>query len=44
MQTRLLDLYNRELAYLHEMGREFAAAHPKVAGRLGMNGIEVADP
>ncbi|MDI6958008.1 type VI secretion system baseplate subunit TssF [Pantoea sp. Pa-EAmG] len=44
MDSKLLDYYNRELAYLREMGAEFAAHYPKVAGRLGMRGIEVADP
>lgn len=27
--------YERELAYLHELGRSFAAAHPQSAGLLG---------
>jgi len=44
MDPRLLDYYNRELAYMRELGAEFAQQHPKIAGRLGMNGIEVADP
>lgn len=44
MDSKLLDYYNRELAYLREMGAEFAQRYPKVAGRLGMRGIEVADP
>ncbi|CNH06278.1 protein ImpG/VasA [Yersinia thracica] len=44
MDTKLLNYYNRELAYLHEMGSEFSERYPKVAGRLGMRGIEVADP
>lgn len=44
MDARLLDYYNRELGYLREMGSEFAAQYPKVASRLGMQGIEVADP
>lgn len=43
-QPRLLDYYNRELGYLRELGAEFARQHPKIAGRLGMQGIEVADP
>lgn len=29
---------------MREMGQEFAQQHPKIAGRLGMQGIEVADP
>ena len=44
MDSKLLDYYNRELAYLREMGAEFAEQYPKVAGRLGMRGIDVADP
>lgn len=44
MDPKLLDYYNRELTYLREMGGEFAHRHPKVARRLGMHGIEVADP
>ncbi|WP_312951341.1 type VI secretion system baseplate subunit TssF [Superficieibacter sp.] len=44
MENKLLEYYNRELAYLREMGAEFAERYPKVAGRLGMRGIEVADP
>jgi type VI secretion system protein ImpG len=44
MDPRLLDYYNRELAYMRELGAEFAQQHPKIAGRLGMSGIEVADP
>ncbi|SNB74789.1 type VI secretion system protein ImpG [Arboricoccus pini] len=44
MDPRLLQLYNDELAYMREMGSEFAQAFPKIAGRLGMEGDEVADP
>jgi len=44
MDARFLDYYNRELAYLRELGGEFAAAFPRVAGRLGMQGETVADP
>ncbi len=44
MDPRFLDYYNRELAYVRERGAEFAEQFPKVAGRLGMRGIEVADP
>lgn len=29
---------------MKEMSREFAEKHPKIAGRLGMHGIDVADP
>ena len=44
MNPRLLEYYNRELTYLRELGREFSEQYPKIAGRLGMNGMEVADP
>ena len=44
MDPRMLDYYNRELAYVSEQGAEFADQIPKVAARLGMRGIEVADP
>ncbi|QHM76803.1 hypothetical protein C7M52_02786 [Mixta theicola] len=44
MESKLLEYYNRELAYLRELGAEFAERYPKVAGRLGMQGIEVTDP
>ena len=44
MDTRLLRHYEVELAYLREMGAEFAEAYPKVAARLGMDGVEVIDP
>ena len=44
MDTRLLEYYNRELQYIREMGAEFAEAYPRIAARLGMDGIECADP
>jgi type VI secretion system protein ImpG len=44
MDPRLLRYYNQELQYLREMGGEFARQFPKIAARLGMDGIEVADP
>lgn len=44
MDTRLIKHYEAELAYMREMGAEFAASHPKIASRLGMDGLEVADP
>jgi len=44
MDPRLLRYYNQELRYLREMGGEFARDFPKIAGRLGMEGMEVADP
>jgi type VI secretion system protein ImpG len=44
MDPRLLRYYNLELQHLRETGAEFARQFPKVAGRLGMHGLEVADP
>ena len=44
MDTRLLRHYETELAFLREMGAEFAETFPKIAGRLGMDGVEVLDP
>ena len=44
MDTRLLAHYENELAFLRDMGAEFAAAFPKIAARLGMEGVEVLDP
>lgn len=44
MDPRLLEYYNRELVYMHEMAQEFARQHPKIANRLGMHGTEVDDP
>jgi len=44
MDPRLLEYYNAELAYLRELGQEFSEQFPKIANRLGMNGVEVADP
>ena len=44
MDPRFLRLYNSELQHIRDMGAEFAREFPKIAGRLGMEGIEVADP
>lgn len=44
MDTRLLAHYESELAFLRDMGAEFAAAYPKIAARLGLEGLEVLDP
>ena len=44
MDPRLLRYYNLELQHLREMGAEFAQEFPKIAARLGVNGLEVADP
>jgi type VI secretion system protein ImpG len=44
MDPRLLRLYSDELTHLREMGAEFAREFPKIASRLGMEGMEVTDP
>jgi type VI secretion system protein ImpG len=44
MDPRLLRYYNYELQHVREMGGEFAEEFPKIAGRLGMEGIDCADP
>ncbi|ROZ78313.1 type VI secretion system baseplate subunit TssF [Ramlibacter sp. WS9] len=44
MDPRLLRHYNQELLHLREMGAEFAAQFPKIAGRLRIDGLEVSDP
>jgi type VI secretion system protein ImpG len=44
MDPRLLEYYNRELRFVREMGGEFAREFPKIAGRLGLESFECADP
>jgi len=44
MDPRLLRLYDVELQHLRATGAEFAEQFPKIAARLGMHGLEVADP
>ncbi|HSW08717.1 type VI secretion system baseplate subunit TssF [Aquabacterium sp.] len=44
MDPRLVRLYQDELTHLREVGSEFAVEFPKIASRLGMEGMEVADP
>jgi type VI secretion system protein ImpG len=44
MDPRFLNYYNRELQYMREMSGEFAEEFPKIAGRLGLNAFECADP
>jgi len=44
MNPVLFDLYKRELQYMRDMGGEFAAEFPKVAGRLGLESLECTDP
>src|ERR1044072_2655399 len=44
MDPKILRYYNRELQHVREMGAEFAREYPKIAGRLGLEGFECADP
>jgi len=44
MDPRMLDYYNRELLFIREMGGEFSKEFPKIAGRLGLDSFECADP
>jgi len=44
MDKRFLTHYNRELQYLREMSGEFASEFPKIAGRLGLDSFDCADP
>lgn len=44
MDALFLDHYDRELAYLRELGGEFSSQYPKIAGRLGMDEFSCADP
>jgi type VI secretion system protein ImpG len=44
MSDALLSHYNRELAAIRKLAAEFAAAHPKIAGRLRLSADAVDDP
>lgn len=44
MHPKLRDLYEKELDHLRRMGGEFRAEYPKIAGRLGLETNECADP
>src|SRR5882757_10823395 len=44
MDPRLLRHYENELAFMREMGSEFASEFPKVAARLDLNSFDVPDP
>lgn len=44
MDSKLLAYYERELQYMREMGGEFAQQYPKIAGRLGIESLDCADP
>ncbi len=44
MADELLPYYEKELAYIRQLGAEFANEHPKIAGRLGINAETIEDP
>jgi type VI secretion system protein ImpG len=44
LDPRILKYYNRELQHVREMGAEFAREYPKIAARLGLDGIDCMDP
>lgn len=44
MDPKFLKYYNQELQFMREMGGEFAQEFPKIAGRLGLDSFECADP
>lgn len=44
MADELLPYYEKELAFIRQMGAEFAKEHPKIAGRLGINTDTIEDP
>lgn len=44
MADELLPYYEKELAFIRQMGAEFAKEHPKVAGRLGISSDTIEDP
>ena len=44
MADELLPYYEKELAYLRQLGAEFAKEHPKIAGRLSINSDTIEDP
>lgn len=44
MDKRFLEYYNKELKHVRNTAGEFAKAYPKIAGRLGLETMEVSDP
>src|SRR5437899_5584089 len=44
MPDELLTYYERELTFLRQMGAEFAAKYPKIAGRLLLEADKCEDP
>lgn len=44
MADELLAYYEKELAYVRQLGAAFAEEHPKIAGRLGISSDTIEDP
>ena len=44
MADELLNYYEKELAFIRQLGAEYAKDHPKVAGRLGISDDTIEDP
>ena len=44
MADELLPYYEKELAFIRQLGNEFAKENPKIAGRLGINNETIEDP
>jgi type VI secretion system protein ImpG len=44
MADELLPYYEKELAFIRQMGAEFSKEHPKIAGRLGISSETIEDP
>ena len=44
MREELLEIYERELAYLRQLGGEFAGKYPRIAGRLLLEDDRCEDP
>lgn len=44
MADELLSYYEKELAFIRQMGAEFARENPKIASRLGINADTIEDP
>jgi len=44
MADELLPYYEKELAFIRQMGAEFADEHPKIAGRLSISSETIEDP
>jgi len=44
MTDELLPYYEKELAFIRQMGAEFSKEHPKIAGRLGISSDTIEDP